>query len=177
MNTSRRGIILTVLQLAIVASLALKYAIDRARFPRVWAQTAAYDPDLPIRGRYLSVRLRVDADRVYAGSEAPKSNLLNFWSDQRDVTLGVEGGHLVAYPAPLPTGLRVTRWRARTGGDVVAGLSEPVDFFLPEHTADPTRRNAGQELWVEVTVPAKGPPRPIQLAVKEGDTFTPLGIK
>jgi len=54
-------------------------------------------PDLPIRGRYLSVRVRVDADRVYAGSELPKGNVANFWSDQREVTLGADGGHLVAY--------------------------------------------------------------------------------
>jgi len=30
---------------------------------------------------------------------------------------------------------------------------------------------------VEVTVPKTGPPRPIQLAIKRGDTFTPLGIR
>ncbi|HUC53662.1 MAG TPA: hypothetical protein VMR90_06430 [Candidatus Cybelea sp.] len=176
MSAPRKGIILAVLQLAIVASLAAKYTIDRARFPRVWVETATYDPDLPIRGRYLSLRLRVDADRVYAGSEAPKGNVLNFWSDQRDVMLSAEGGHLVAYPAPLPTGLRVTRWRTRSGGELVAGLSEPVDFFLPEHASDPSRRNAGEELWVEVTVPERGPPRPIRLAVKKGDTFTPLEV-
>jgi hypothetical protein len=176
MNASRKGIILAALQLALVASLGAKYAIDRARFPRVWVQTAAYDPDLPIRGRYLSVRLRIDANRVYAGSELPKGNAVNFWSDQRDVTLGAEGGHLVAYPAPLPTGLRVTRWKTRNG-DVQAGLSEPVDYFLPEHAIDPARRQPGEELWIEVTVPAKGPPRPIRLAVKKADTFTPLEIK
>ncbi len=176
MSPSRKGIILAVLQLALVASLGAKYAIDRARFPRVWAQTMAYDPDLPIRGRYLSVRLRVDADRLYAGAELPKGNVVNFWSDQRDVYLHAEGGRLVADPAPLPTGLRVTRWKARTG-EVVAVLSEPVDFFLPEHAVDPSRRKAGEELWVDVTVPAKGPPRPIRLAIKRGDTFTPLEIK
>ncbi len=176
MSPSRKGIILAILQLAIVASLAAKYAVDRARFPRVWTQTVAYDPDLPIRGRYLSVRVRVDANRVYGGSELPKGNLVNFWSDQRDVYLRAEGGHLVAYPAPQPTGLRVTRWKTRTG-DVAAALSEPVDFFLPEHATDPSRRQPGEELWVEVTVPAKGPPRPIRLAVKKGDTFTPLEIK
>ena len=176
MSPSRKGIILAVLQLAIVVSLGAKYAIDRGRFPRVWAQTAAYDPDLPIRGRYLSVRVRVDADRVYAGSELPKGNVANFWSDQREVTLGADGGHLVAYPAPTPTGVRVTRWKTRNG-DIVAGLTEPVDFFLPEHAIDPSRRQAGEELWIEVTVPAKGPPRPIRLAVKKGDTFTPLEIK
>ncbi len=176
MNPTRKGILLAVVQLALVASLGAKYAIDRARFPRVWAQTAAYDPDLPIRGRYLSVRVRVDADRVYGGSEVPQGNVVNFWSDQRDVTVRAEDGHLVAYPAAKPTGLRVTRWKARNG-EVVAGLSEPVDYFLPEHAIDPSRRQAGEELWIEVTVPAKGPPRPIRLAVKKGDTFTPLEIK
>src|SRR5204863_6486421 len=98
MKLSRKGILLAVLQLALVASLAGKYAIDRARFPRVWAQTVAYDPDLPIRGRYLSVRVRVNADQVYAVEELPKGNLINFWSDQRDVYLRAEGGQLVAYP-------------------------------------------------------------------------------
>ena len=176
MSPSRKGIILAVLQLAIVASLAAKYAIDRARFPRVWAQTVAYDPDLPIRGRYLSVRLRVDADRVYGGSELPKGNLGNFWGELRDIYLHAENGHLVASPAPTPTGLHVTRWRTRTG-DVAAVLSEPVSYFLPEHAIDPSRRQPGEELWVEVTVPAKGPPRPIRLAVKKGDAFTPLEIK
>jgi len=176
MNPSRKGIILAALQVALVASLAAKYVIDRARFPRVWAQTVVYDPNLPIRGRYLSVRMRVNADQVYAGSELPRGNPGNFWGDMRDVYLRAENGHLVAIPAPQPTGLSVTRWKTRNG-DVVAGLSEPVDFFLPEHAIDPSRRQPGEELWVEVTVPAKGPPRPIRLAVKKGDTFTPLEIK
>lgn len=173
MSASQRGIILTVLELAIVASLAAKYAIDRARLPRVWTRTAAYDPNLPIRGRYLSVQLRVDADRVYGGEE-PKG--FNPWSEVRDIELHAENGHLVASLASGPTRLRVTRWKTRTG-EVVTILSEPVDFFLPEHAVDPSWRKAGEELWVEVTVPKKGPPRPIRLAVKRGDTFTPLDIK
>lgn len=176
MRVSRKGIILAMLQLAIVASLTAKYAIDRARFPRIWAQTVAYDPDLPIRGRYLSVRLRVNADQVYSGSEVPKGNPGFFWGDTRDIYLRAENGHLVASHAPQPTGLSVTRWKTRTG-EVVAVLSEPVSYFLPEHAIDPSRRQPGEELWVEVTVPAKGPPRPIRLAVKRGDTFTPLEIK
>ena len=113
MNPSRKGITLAVLQLALVASLGAKYALDRVRLPRVWAQTVAYDPDLPIRGRYLSVRVRVDAHQVYGGAEPPKGSPVNSWSDQRDVRLRAEGGHLVAYTAPQPTGLRVTNWRTR----------------------------------------------------------------
>jgi len=90
--------------------------------------------------------------------------------------LRAENGHLVVNHAPRPTGLSVTRWKTRTG-EVTAVLSEPVSYFLPEHAIDPSRRQQGEELWVEVTVPAKGPPRPIQLAVKRGETFTPLDIK
>ncbi len=178
MSASRKGIILAVLQLAIVVSLAAKYTIDRARYPRVWARTAVYDPNLPIRGRYLSVQLRVDADRLYAALERPRdsNDINNFQWERRDVYLRAEDGHLAAYPAPTPTGAHVNRWKTRTG-EVVTVLSEPVDFFLPEHAIDPSWRKAGEELWVEVTVPAKGPPRPIRLAVKRGDTFTPLEIK
>src|SRR5258706_131000 len=108
MSPSRKGIILAVLQLAIVASLAAKYAIDRARFPRVWAQTVAYDPDLPIRGRYLSVRLRVDADRVYGGSELAKRHPGNFWGALPDIYLHAQNRHLLASPAATAAGLRGT---------------------------------------------------------------------
>jgi hypothetical protein len=59
----------------------------------------------------------------------------------------------------------------------VTSLMEPVAFFLPQHAIDPFVRSAGEELWMEVTVPKAGPPRPIQLAIKRGDSFTPLGIK
>ena len=34
-----------------------------------------------------------------------------------------------------------------------------------------------QELWAEVTVPRKGPPRPIQLAIKNGTDWRPLNLR
>jgi hypothetical protein len=58
----------------------------------------------------------------------------------------------------------------------VARLQEPVAYFIPEHVPDPSRRAAGEELWVEVTVPKKGPPRPIRLGVKKAGTLTPLDL-
>ena len=45
-------------------------------------------------------------------------------------------------------------------------LSMPVAFFLPEHVDDPTRLPPGTQLWAEVTVPEKGAPRPIRLALR-----------
>ncbi|MBZ5702219.1 MAG: GDYXXLXY domain-containing protein [Acidobacteriia bacterium] len=175
MSPLRKGLLLAAAQLLLVASLGGKFAWDRAHLPRVWVRTAAYDPELPIRGRYLSLRLRVQADRVYGNTHLPDGNQGRFWEQMKDVYLSVENGELVANPAPGPTGLRVTRWKIRDAE--VASLQEPVAFFLPEHAADPSRRAAGEELWMEVTVPKKGPPRPIRLGVKRGEKITPLDIQ
>ncbi len=67
--------------------------------------------------------------------------------------------------------------RFRPGQAATTNLSEPVLFFLPEHAVDPWKQAKGGELWAEVTLPASGPPRPIRLAIKQGDTFTPLETK
>ena len=45
-------------------------------------------------------------------------------------------------------------------------LESPVDFYIAEQAASPLPLHSGQELWIELTVPPKGPPRPIQLALK-----------
>ena len=169
MTNLQKGLILAAAQLALVASLAAKYAMDRAHLPRVWVQTVAYDPNLPIRGRYLSVRLRVSAEDVYGSP-------WNLSGEMCDVTLKARNGHLIANPADHPTGLHVSR-RIVNGGVPVTVLIEPAAFFLPEHAMDPSVHRAGEELWMEVTVPKTGPPRPIRLAIKRGDSFTPLAVK
>jgi hypothetical protein len=51
----------------------------------------------------------------------------------------------------------------------LAVLAERVAVFIPGHVPDPSLRRPGEELWVEVTVPKKGPPRPIRLGIKKGD--------
>jgi len=169
MTNLQKGLILAGAQLALVASLAAKYAMDRARLPRVWVQTAGYDPSLPIRGRYLRFRLVLSTDDAYGSPQILRGEM-------RDVTLNVRDGHLVANPADHSTGLHVSHWAINQGKEVTV-LMDPVAFFLPEHAVDPSVRRAGEELWVEVTVPKTGPPRPIQLAIKRGDIFTPLASK
>ena len=63
-------------------------------------------------------------------------------------------------------------------GEKLAVLAEPVAFFIPEHVPDPLRRQEDEELWVEVTIPKKGPPRPIRLGVKKSDgPIVPLGLR
>jgi hypothetical protein len=51
---------------------------------------------------------------------------------------------------------------------------QQVDYFIPKHADDPSQRPQGEELWVEVTVPPKGPPRPIRLGIKKSGVLTPL---
>ena len=49
-------------------------------------------------------------------------------------------------------------------------------YFIPEHVLDPSLRPPGEELWVEVTLPRRGPPRPIRLAVKKDGKLAVLPI-
>jgi hypothetical protein len=65
----------------------------------------------------------------------------------------------------------------RKGGSWSSRLAEPVAFFLPEHVPDPSVRLAGEELWVELTLPARGWPRPIRLGVMRAGTLTPLELR
>src|ERR1035441_4689994 len=60
MKISKTSIVLLVIQLALVSSIAAKYLYQRSTCPRVWTRTAAYDPNMVMRGRYLSLRLTVD---------------------------------------------------------------------------------------------------------------------
>jgi hypothetical protein len=60
MKISKTSVALLLIQLAIVSSVAAKYLYQRWTCPRVWTRTVAIDPELPMRGRYLSLRLTVD---------------------------------------------------------------------------------------------------------------------
>jgi hypothetical protein len=150
-----------LLQCLMVLSIAGKYAIDRARLPRVWVRTVNFDPNLMIRGRYVVLHLAVDV-------EAGEGNTA--YSSYR---LSIRNGRLIATPETAASGEAVAH--SFQGGP--AFLLDPVAYFLPEHAPDPTRRARGEELWVEVSVPRHGTPRPIRLGVKKDGTITPLGVQ
>ena len=56
----------------------------------------------------------------------------------------------------------------------LAGRSDTLPFYIPEHAADPTRE---PELFVEVTVPPSGPPRAIRLGTRRGGQYVPLDLR
>ena len=171
MKTIQKGLAVAVIQILIVLSVGGKLLYDRATKPRVWVRTAAIDPDLPIRGRYLTLNLEVH-NAEPAQPQDPKHP--GIYSGSYYVELAVENNQLVAHKTERSTGMTINSWgwQRNRGGDISV-LSSPVLFFLPEHAEAPRIGRDG-ELWAEVTVPKKGPPRPIQLAIKRGSQWTPL---
>jgi len=123
---------------------------------------------------------------------APDANSRQYFeskSDQYIARLKVENNMLVAVPISKIVergtylsayenveGLRI---RALPGSSCDAlRLENPVNFYIAEHAADPTNLKPGQELWIEVTVPPKGAPRPLQLALKQPDgRWQPLAFQ
>ena len=175
MSRLTNGLLLAGIQLAIVASLGAKLALDRARLPRVWAKVRSYDPDLPIRGRYLSLQLAVQMQAGGgAGAKMPRPES-KVPCGSGSGNLLASNGQLAATPAEYGRGVLLTTCLPPNSSEV--WLMQPVLFFLPEHAENPMQTARGGELWAEVTVPKKGPPRPIRLAVKKGNSFTPLDIK
>ncbi len=162
----RNGLWVAALHVAIVASLGGKLLYERTTRPRVWVRAAPVDPNLPIRGRY--VRLRIEATPsagLNLAASAPLST---------PVTLGVRDGQLVAEATSASTGLHAHA--IDRDGRRVAVLEQPLAYFIPEHVPDPLRLAAGEELWVEVTLPIRGAPRPIRLGVKKAGVLTPLEL-
>ncbi len=159
-----RGVAVALLQCLLVLSVAGKYALDRERLPRAWARAMPFDPNLPIRGRYVRLSLEVDG---MVGSQDYRTSAT--WTS---ATLSARNGGLFAEGVPFDSGVHVVRW-----GNGPWRIAEPVAFFISEHIPDPTWRPRGEELWVEVTVPRRGEPRPIRLAVKKDGVLTSLGLR
>jgi hypothetical protein len=174
MSAMKKGLLLAVVQVAIVASIGAKLEWDRHRLPRAWAKAGSYDPNLPIRGRYLSLQLEVKLENPEESSSASVAARKNGLRFSRGV-LRVRDGQLAAKPTGNDEGALLST--SAFGNREQSVVVEPVLFFLPEHAGDPWQESKGGELWAEVSVPNNGPPRPIRLAVKRGDSFTPLEIK
>jgi len=178
-----------VVQLALVSTVAAKYLYQRWRCPRVWARTVSYDPEMPMRGRYIAAQLIVDGCQ----STLPSAKAAQF---PRDVNGAVKPGPFVMRPVPVSfrANLKVADNKliavqvegdesGRTGEEVSAvpgapcdqmRLDAPVNYYISDSARSPLPLKGGQELWIEVTVPPKGPPRPLQLALKDNGVWRPL---
>lgn len=191
MKISKTSIVLLLIQLAIVSSIAAKYLYQRWTCPRVWVHAVAIDPETPMRGRYLSLQLTVDGCQ----STLPSAKAAQF---PRDINgSAIRGPYQLRASATFHADLKVQNNRllainilddknGRLGQAVsvwpgaacdAMRLNTPVDFYIAEHAQSPLPLKPGQQLWIEVTVPPNGPPRPMQLALKENGGWTPLAFQ
>lgn len=166
MTRRSAGLLLAAAHAALVGSLGLKLLADRARLPHGWVRTQPFDPSTPLRGRYVRLGLEIPL----ANTDTTRGAYADY-----GVRLGVRADRLVGAIDDSVTAPRVqlrhdgSHWSAR--------LSQPVAFFIPEHVPDPSVRPSGEELWAEVTVPRRGPPRPIRLGVMRNGALAPLELR
>lgn len=164
MTTRRAGVVLALFQAGLLLLVGLTFWIERLTAPRLWALAQPVDPNLPIRGRYVSLRLRV-----------PLSGVDTSESTTQSVILQGQGDRLVAENDG--DGERYAGVLIRRDGQTLVELSEPLALFIPPDVKDPSRRSPSDPLWVEVTLPRSGPPRPIQLGVMRGGRVRPLSLR
>ncbi len=58
-----KAVVVALIQVLIVCSLGAKLLYDRRTRPQAWFKTERYDPNLPIRGRYVSLQIEVNDSR------------------------------------------------------------------------------------------------------------------
>jgi GDYXXLXY protein len=172
-------LLVAALHVGIVASLGGKLLYDRTHYPRVWTRVHPVDPQEPFRGRYVQLRAEVGASGFDPSDETSAPQFLK---------LAVEHDSLVVLPSSRAHGIELqSDWQnADTTADGRPALirrrpltlADPLAFFIPERVADPSIRKADEELWVEVTVPPNGRPRPIRLGTRSGGkSITPLKLE
>jgi hypothetical protein len=171
-----QAVAVALLHVLIISSLGGKLLYDRHTRPRAWFKTARYDPNLPIRGRYLGLQVELNDPRTPEEIERKFGKQPQYaWAGY-----GQECGSIVLRDStPVPSldetqtwncdNLTFIRWHNAIG-DSHLRLSEPLLFFIPDTAKDPSNLPRGDELWVLATIPRKGPPRPIALGVKKAGT-------
>jgi hypothetical protein len=127
---------------------------------------------MPIRGRYLSERLQLPA--VGFSYQPPQEYVDEWVANRRWAYLEVDEGQVRAYARGSGAGAWIYLHR-NADGSLVAFTEEPVAVFISE-TAEIPVLKTGQELWVEVTLPTKGPPRPIRIGLKTNGVLTPVKV-
>ena len=171
MTGLQKGLLLAASHVVLVCTLGAKLLYDRATRPRVWVQVATYDPDLPIRGRYLAFSLQVPMEG-FSMRENASLYMNPFTPDHCDLKL--RNGVLTA--VANPDGEFSINARVIDGKQVALVNSQSL-YFLPEHAAISwPQAQSGEELWIEATIPPSGPPRPIRLATKKNGVLTPVPV-
>jgi hypothetical protein len=187
-----RAVAIALVQILIVCSLGAKLLYDRHTRPQAWFKTERYDPNLPIRGRYVSLQIEVADPLSPQEVESKYKNEIENYEKQpyhRFYQFGFGCGSIELRgqtPIARFDDSPGRQWgcdnlsfsRRHIADHTVLQLNAPILFFIADTAKDPTSLRTGDELWVLATIPRKGPPRPIALGVKKsGETaITPLNL-
>jgi hypothetical protein len=182
MKPLTKSVVVALIQVLIVCSLGAKLLYDRRTRPQAWFLTQRYDPNLPIRGRYLSLQVEVKDPRSPEEVQRKFASEIQMYQNQRYATFygfGQECGSIALRDgSPVAEfddsrsygceNLGFQRWNS-SNGPTVLRVMEPVLFFISDKAKakDPSWLARGDELWVLATIPRKGPPRPIALGLKK----------
>lgn len=176
MTSRAKGIALAAIQVLIVLSLGGRLLYDRATLPRGWVKVQTYDPDLPIRGRYLWEQLRMPAYGFTVETKTDDSRNPRWYNNSQWAYYSVRDGIVIASSTGSQSQAGGWVWVWKNGdGSETAQSDNSVFFFIPD-TANPPPLQRGEEMWMEVTLPKKGPPRPIRMALKHNGQFTPVNF-
>jgi hypothetical protein len=144
------------LHIALVCTLGAKLLYDRAHRPRIWIKSAIYDPNLPIRGKYLALSMELPAEGFTSHVRTlPYANTTEMYEDfsPSRCDLVLRGNQTVA--VRNEDGKYWTNVHRRNQ-DIVANINGEIACFLPEHSTAPLLRARSEELWFEATIPRKG---------------------
>ena len=83
------GLLLAGVQAALMLSIGSLFWFDRQISPRAWVPTAPVDPNLPIRGRYITLNMVVPF--IPTSTDVSSVDLVGSW---QNVQLRVEAGRL-----------------------------------------------------------------------------------
>jgi hypothetical protein len=190
MKPSRASAMLLAIQIVIVSSVAAKYFYERWTSPHVWTRGVIFGSQSTMGGRYFPITLKANG----CGHMPPPGPTVIL---EKQFNFGAEDEEIALYPPPYQAKLRVSNnnltaaWLPddeRSGTEVevdysqggrcdVLLLVQPVPFYIPKRVEGRLSLRPGQELWIEVTLPPKGPPRPIQLALKDNGAWKPLAFQ
>ncbi|HEX8925455.1 MAG TPA: hypothetical protein VF786_06655 [Terriglobales bacterium] len=187
-----KAIVVALIHIAIVSSLGAKLLYDRDTRPRAWFRALPYDPNLPIRGRYLSMTVEVPDARTQ--EEIAKRYAKEIEAVKHPTQYGPRAFYQyecgsIEYRNGKPVAVMDSGrsyqceglhfMLSERDGQYVLRLEEPVLYFIPDTAGDQSWNQRGVERWVLATIPRKGPLRPIRLGVKrpEESTIHELGLK
>ena len=184
MKPMTKALAVAVIQLLIVSLLGAKLLYDRHTRPQAWFKAVRYDPNLPIRGRYLSLQLEVADPRSKEELESKFKDEIALYDRQtfrNFYQFGRECGDIeLCGDTPVARFGGSEQWncdnlsfaRRRVGDQTVLQVNDLTLFFISDTANDPTSLRTGDELWVLATIPRKGPPRPIALGIKKSGETT-----